>query len=331
MRRVTLEPHRLFRRLPLAPHQMRDRLTRAEDAIVLCHLGVPRIAREHWSLTIDGLVASSLTLTFADLARFAKFEVTSVHQCAGSPMRPREPSQRVCNLKWGGVRLADILSGCRPSAAAAYVWATGADFGAYEGVNVDAYVKDLPMARAMGDALLAFEMNDAPLAPEHGYPARLVVPGFYGTNSVKWLTRLTLAATRAQGPFTTRWYNEPVHDAAGSARQQTAPVWSIAPQSVIVTPAPGAELAAGQATEIAGWAWADGGVRALDVLADAETWQPAALEAPTGRAWQRFTLAWMPTRYGPATLASRAVSSRGDSQPESGRRNAIYRVPVTVR
>ena len=117
--------------------------------------------------------------------------------------------------------------------------------------------------------------------------------------------------------------------AAAAARQQTVPVWSIAPQSVIVTPAPGAELAIGRRTEIAGWAWADGGVGALDVVAEA--WQPAVLEAPTGRAWQRFTLAWTPARHGPATLASRAIGVNGDRQPESGRRNAIYRVPVTVR
>ncbi len=63
--------------------------------------------------------------------------------------------------------------------------------------------------------LIAYEMNDAPLPPENGFPARLVVPGFYGTNSVKWLTRMTLQAKRAPGPFTTRWYNDPVLDDAG--------------------------------------------------------------------------------------------------------------------
>jgi sulfane dehydrogenase subunit SoxC len=74
----------------------------------------------------------------------------------------------------------------------------------FEGDRCDAFVKDLPLDRAAADVLIAYEMNGSPLRPENGYPARLVVPGYYGTNSVKWLTRLTLADARAAGPFTTR-------------------------------------------------------------------------------------------------------------------------------
>lgn len=328
--RVTLDPHQFFRRLPLAPHQMRDRLTRTEDAIVLCHLGVPRIAREAWSLTIDGLVASPLTLPFADLARFPKVEVTSVHQCAGSPLAPSEPTQRVCNVKWGGIRLADVLLACRPVAAATYVWSTGADYGTFGGVAVDAYIKDLPIERVTADVLIAYEMNDKALAPEHGSPVRLMVPGYYGTNSVKWLTRLTLAEGRAASPFTTRWYNDPVRDGAGAAAGRTVPVWSIAPQSVIVAPAPDSEIEVSQPTDIWGWAWADGGVRAVDVAVDDTTWRPATLEPPAGRAWQRFALPWTPDRRGAFTLASRATPFSGEPQPASGWRNAIYCVPVLV-
>jgi DMSO/TMAO reductase YedYZ molybdopterin-dependent catalytic subunit len=330
MNRATLDPHQFFRRLPLVPHQMRDRLTRTEDAIVLCHLGVPRLAREDWSLTIDGLVASPLTLAFADLARFPKAEVVSVHQCAGSPMQPAEPTQRVCKVTWGGARLADILVASRPDPAAAYIWSTGADYGEFGGVTVDAYVKDLPIERVAADVLIAYEMNGAPLAAEHGFPARLMVPGFYGTNSVKWLTRLTLSAVRPDGPFTTRWYNDPMHDGSAPAAGRTRPVWSIAPQSVIVAPAPQAGIESSRTVEIWGWAWADGGVRAVDVAVDGPTWQTATVEPSTGRAWQRFTLSWTPHRRGPATLASRATSSRGEVQPASGRRNAIYRLPIVV-
>lgn len=330
MDRATLDPHQFFRRLPLAPHQLSDRVTRVEDAIVLCHLGVPRLARKDWSLTVDGLVGSALTLSFAELARFPKAEVTGAHQCAGSPLQPHEPTQRVCNVKWGGARLADVLAACRPAAKARYVWSTGADYGEFGGVAVDAYVKDLPIARLASDVLIAYEMNDAPLPPEHGFPARLVVPGFYGTNSVKWLTRLTLAETRATGPFTTRWYNDPVHDGANAAAGQTVPVWSIAPQSVIVAPAPGSEIELDRTVEIWGWAWADGGVAGVDVAVDGAIWQPTQLEPPIGRAWQRFAMSWRPTRRGRFALVSRARSSNGELQPESGRRNALYRVAVAV-
>jgi len=327
--RVTLDPHQFFRRLPLAPHQMRDRLTRVEDAIVLCHVGVPRMTREDWSLTIDGLVASTCALTFADLARFPKVEVTSVHQCAGSPLQPTEPSRRVCNVTWGGARLADILSTCGPGAAARYVWSTGADFGEFGGVAIDAYVKDLPIERVTADVLIAYEMNGAALAPEHGFPARLVVPGFYGTNSVKWLTRLTLADRRASGPFTTRWYNDPVSNGATTESGGTMPVWAIAPQSLIVAPAPEARTATSETFEIWGWAWADGGVRTVEVAVDGE-WRPASLEPVNGRSWQRFAMAWPLRQGGTVTLASRATAVSGESQPMSGRRNAVYGFAVTV-
>jgi DMSO/TMAO reductase YedYZ molybdopterin-dependent catalytic subunit len=329
LKRAKLDPHQFFRRLPLAPHQMRDRLTWVEDAIVLCHLGVPRLAQEDWSLTIDGLVANPLTLTFADLLRFPKAEVMSVHQCAGSPLQPNEPSQRVCNVKWGGARLADVLSACAPDAGARFIWSTGADFGEFGGVSIDAYVKDLPIERLSADVLIAYEMNDAPLKPEHGFPARLLVPGFYGTNSVKWLTRLTLAAARADGPFTTRWYNDPVPDRSGAANGRTVPVWSIAPQSVIVAPAPEAEIELSKPVEIWGWAWADGGVRSVDVAVGG-SWRPAVLEASTGREWQRFAIYWTPDRPGSAVLASRATSINGEAQPKSGRRNAVYELPITI-
>jgi len=328
---VRLDPRGYFRRIPLTPHEMRDRRTRTQDVIVLCHLGVPRLDRETWTLTVDGLVARPLVVRFDDLLRYPKAEVTSFHQCAGSPLQPFEPTRRVCNITWAGVRLADILAACGPTPSARYVWSYGADYGEFSGDTVDAYIKDLPIDRMSSDVLIAYEMNGASLAPEHGFPARLVVPGFYGTNSVKWLTRMTLSEARAQGPFTTRWYNDPIRDEAGRETGKTRPVWAIAPESVIVAPAPDAVLAAGVKTDIWGWAWADGGVRGLDVSVDGGTiWFPAQLEAARGREWQRFSYTWTPSERGGVVLASRAATANGEVQPTSGQRNAIYEVPVSV-
>ena len=120
----------------------------------------------------------------------------------------------------GWRRLVDVLADCGPHASASYIWSHGADYGEFGGVSVEAYIKDLPITRVHADVLIAYEMNGAPLPAEHGYPVRLVVPGFYGTNSVKWLTRLGLAEGRSQGPFTTRWYNDPTFDDFG---RPTAP------------------------------------------------------------------------------------------------------------
>jgi DMSO/TMAO reductase YedYZ molybdopterin-dependent catalytic subunit len=329
--RVRLEPQGFFRRIPLLPHQMQDRRTRIEDVIVLAHLGVPRLDRETWSLTIDGLVARPRTLRFDDLTRYPTATVTSMHQCAGSPLQPAEPTRRICNVTWSGARLADILADCGPHPVAKFVWSYGADFGEFSGVKVDAYLKDLPIERVRSDVLLAYAMNDVALPAEHGFPARLVVPGFYGTNSVKWLSRMTLAESRATGPFTTRWYNDPALDAAGRATGATTPVWSIAPESLIVAPAPDAVLAVATEREAWGWAWADGGVRRVDITVDdGATWLPAQLEPTRGREWQRFSLRWTPRNRGAAVLAACAESNGGMRQPATGRRNAIHRVPVSV-
>jgi DMSO/TMAO reductase YedYZ molybdopterin-dependent catalytic subunit len=331
MNTVRFDPQGPFKRDPLAPHQMRDRLTRTQDVFVQCHLGVPRIERDRWSLTIDGMVERPRTLRFDDLARYPTTEITSVHQCCGSPFAPFAPTRRVCNVRWRGARLADVLADCRPSVAAQYVWSYGADFGEFSGVAIDAYVKDLPMVRVGHGVLIAYEMNGDALPAEHGFPARLVVPGFYGTNSVKWLTRITLAERRAQGAFTTRWYNDPVLDGTGEETGKTTPVWSIAPESLIVSPIPNETIELSAEREISGWAWADSMVQSVYVRVDeATTWRPAELEPSRGRGWRRFSMPWTPRRRGTVTLASRAEAGDGLLQPISGRRNAIHDVTVNV-
>jgi DMSO/TMAO reductase YedYZ molybdopterin-dependent catalytic subunit len=331
MNRPILNPTSLYRRIPLAPHQMRDRRTATDDTIILAHLGVPQLDRDAWTLTIDGLIERPLTLRFADLAQYPKVFLPSVHQCAGNPLEPFAPSQRVCNVVWGGARLTDVLVACQPHPHARYLWSYGADYGTFDGVEIDAYVKDLPLERVQADVLIAYELNGAPLPSAQGFPVRLVVPGFYGTNSVKWLTRMALTDRRADGPFTTRWYNDPVLDAAGRPNGQTTPVWGIAPQSIIVSPAPDASIDASTDAEIWGWAGGDGGIASVEVSPDnGATWKAARVEPPQSREWQRFDLAWQPGTTGQATLCARATSRSGVPQPLAGRRNAVHRVTVTI-
>ncbi len=183
-------------------------------------------------------------------------------------------------------------------------------------MEVDAYEKDLPVERLSEDVLIAYELNDSPLAPEHGFPARLVVPGFYGTNSVKWLTNLRLESKRASGLFTTRWYNDPVLDASGRPTGSTTPVWAIAPESVIVCPEPGASLQAGAEQEVWGWCWADKGVGEVHVsFDDSMQWQLAALEDNPNRSWQRFSTRWIPAKIGEYKIQSLARAADGAEQP----------------
>jgi sulfane dehydrogenase subunit SoxC len=329
--RPVLDPTGFFRRIPLLPHQMSQRITPTEDVIVLCHLGVPRLTIDSWQLKIDGLVDRELQLTWRDLQQFPKVQIESVHQCAGSPLQPNIPTRRITNVVWTGIRLSDVLAqtGIKPQAT--HMWSAGADYGAFEGVNCDAYVKDIPLSRIQDDVLIAFELNGASLSPEHGFPVRLVVPGYYGTNSVKWLTNITLASKRADGPFTTRWYNDPVFDGQGRPTAESLPVWSIAPESIIVSPSPDANLSRGVAVIVRGWAWACDGLYGIEVSVDnGSSWNTAQLEPSSARGWQAFACDWVPASTGAVEILARATSSDGAQQPLKGRRNEVHRVSVMI-
>ena len=327
----TKNPQGLFTHVPLQPHQLLERRTRIVDAFVLCHLGVPQIESGSWSLQIDGLVRRPRSFSLRDLKRFPRIDVMSIHECAGSPLKPSVPTRRINNVQWGGVRLAEVLDTLEPEVSAKFLWSYGADYGEFDGIECDAYLKDLPIERVREDVLIAFEMNQQPLRAAQGFPARLVVPGFYGTNSVKWLTRITVADRRAQGPFTERWYNDPILNDSGNPVGRMRPVWSIAPESVIVSPAPQEELQPGGDVEIWGWAWADEEIAEVTISAgDGADWLPAGLEPRSGRSWQRFSLVWRPTKTGKHDLSSKARIADGTCQPASGWRNAIHSVSVRV-
>jgi hypothetical protein len=112
---------------------------------------------------------------------------------------------------------------------------------------------------------------------------------------------------------------------------ETTPVWSITPESLIVSPAPHEIIGLADAREVWGWAWADGGIRNVYVRSDDDAvWQPAEVEPRRGREWQRFSISWTPARRGAFLLSSLAEASNGLFQPTFGRRNAIYEVPVIV-
>lgn len=318
------DAHGTMRHVPLAPHEMTAAVTPTDRLFMLAHLGLLRLTPEDWRLDVTGLVDRPLRLRLPDLARFAPARVEAVHQCAGNPLAPTIATRRVGCVVWEGVWLRDVLAeaGVRPEAA--YVWSDGADSGSFEGDAVPFFRKDLPLARLGEDVLLATRVNGGPLPDRHGGPVRLVVPGFYGTNSVKWLWRLTLADRRADGLFTTRYYNDALPE--GGRR----PVWALAPESVIVSPAPGERV--GGPVELRGWAWGDAPITRVEVSGDGgASWEPAAVAPRRDRAWQAWRLLWRPLVFGPAVLMCRATDAEGHTQPSAEARNAVYRVEVMTQ
>ncbi|MDB5517213.1 MAG: putative oxidoreductase molybdopterin binding [Tardiphaga sp.] len=315
-----------YRSVPRKISQLTSFVTSEPDLFVLAHLGIPAISRDDWTLSVTGMVASPLTLRFEDLAGFQDHALTSFHKCAGNPMKPGEPTpDRIGNVVWRGIRLRDVLvrSGYDPQAT--HVWADGSDGGSFAGVLIAKYQKDIPIEKALRDeVLLAFEINGEPLSAYRGGPVRLIVPGWYGTNSVKWVSALHLAERRAGGPFTTTWYNDT--DAAGVRH----PVWSVAPDSAIVTPETGAMLDAGR-VEITGWSWGEHDIARVDVSIDGgETWSGADLSPRIGKSWQGFT-AIRHAAAGALRIVSRATDVEGRTQPMSGARNASVVVEAFSR
>jgi len=320
-----MDPSTPFKRLgPVS--RLKDFVTPTATVHVLAHLGVARVDPEQWRLSIDGMVEQPLELDLDELLRLPARELSAVFECYGNPLEPDFAARSVANVVWRGVSLRGLLdrAGVRPDAR--FVWLEGLDSGTFAGTYCERYVKDIPVARALhDDVLVAYAMNGEPLTAEHGAPARIVVPGYFGTSSVKWLSRVTLAAARPEGLFTTRLYNRRVE-----GREHAEPAQELDVNAVIVRPCDQDRLAPGRHL-ISGWAWSASEIARVEVSTDkGASWHESHVvarePAPT---WQRFGFEWDVATPGLYEIRARATDSRGRVQPNRGR-NAVHALSVTV-
>lgn len=311
------------------PHRLVARVTAERDLFLVAHLGVAHVDGEAWRLSIGGLVEQPRAFSLADLRRLPKRTVECFHHCAGDPTDAKDAKRLVGNVRWGGADLAALLETCGVRPEATFVWAYGPDSGSYQGLPAGRFWKDMPIGRLReGGVLLAYDLNGAPLAPQRGFPVRLIVPGYYGTNDVKWLCRLELADQRASGVFTTTLYNDPAPGPSGEAGARQ-PLWEAPPECVIVQPGPGATIHGGS-VEIWGWAWAARGIARVEIGVDETGWIETALEPRRDWSWQRFSLPWAPPGPGTYRLRARATDQEGVAQPLHDARNAVHGIAVTV-
>jgi sulfite oxidase len=294
-----------------------------------------------YALTVDGEVENPLTLRLDDLRRLPSVTQTITLECAGNGRSFHKPPAAgiqwehgaVGTAVWRGVRLADVLGLARPRPAAQHVVPDGND--APPTPQAPDFIRSHPLWKALEPhTMIALEMNGEPVPHLHGGPARLLVPGWIGSASIKWLTKLTLAGTEWNGPFMQRSYRSPRVDDPN----RTYSLQSLECKSVITAPADGAQLPAGPVA-VTGFAWAgEGTIVAVDVSTDGgQSWQPATLAGAESRyAWRRWELAWS-APAGPHTLMARASDSLGRYQPASRPRdpqgyrwNVIHAVRVNV-
>lgn len=325
-----MEPDSTFRFRVMAD-QLIDRITPSSEVFVLAHFGVPRIEQEKWKLHISGMVDRPCTLTFQDLQKFPKHEIESFIKCAGFPQNHRIATRNASNARWAGASLLDVMesAGLRPEAA--FLWLYAPDRGCYAEWSADSYVKDIPVERVRaGDVLLAYELNGEPLSPEHGFPVRLFVPGFYGTNSVKWLCHIRAASERATGVFASELYNDPVLHEDGTPTTATTPVWEVPPEALIVYPAANSVVPRGKIC-VSGWCWGTTAIDFVEISTDqGSTWLRATVEPRHQMSWQRFAAEVELEKTGDLVLSARATDLNGVTQPDREARNSVHAIRITV-
>jgi len=323
-----MEPAETYRRqVPVS--QLTSFDTPTENVYVIAHMGIAQLSIDDWALRIEGAVERPLRLTHAELLRRPAETLEGVLECFGNPVEPEVATRRVANVSWRGTRLWPLLAEVGVLPRASTVWFEAPDHGVFAGTSSDRYIKDVPIEIVRTrPVLLAWDLNGAPLTPEHGFPVRAVVPGFFGTNSVKWVTRVYLADTRPESLFTTRLYNRRV---TVNGRERLEPVRDLDVHSIITAPAEADALAPG-VRNVEGWAWSSGPVSRVEVSTDGgDTWQEARLEPRReGYVWQSFTFAWTSLTPGSYRLECRASDEKGRMQPLAGR-NRIHAINVTVK
>lgn len=295
------------------------------------HALIPEVDVNTYRLSIDGMVKKTLSLSLFDLQKdFASRTVTSTLICAGyrrheleaiAPIPNEVPWQAdpISTANWRGVPLQEVLEAAGLRSGAAHIAFLGMDEAQGDG-NPSGFGASIPIEKALSpEVLLAYEMNGEPLPPEHGYPPRVIVPGYIGARSVKWLANITVQAEPSTNYYQSRAYKlfQP-HDRPERVDWEQGRVLEELPvNSVICEPADRACLKPGL-TLIRGIAIGSGGrrVEKVEVSCDqGATWKHAQIAQENDWAWC-FWQVWMDLAPGTYQFMVRAFDCAGYSQPE---------------
>lgn len=300
-----------------------------QDLASHMHLGTPTGA---WRLDLTG-ATSVRALDLGTLEALPQHEIEMVLQCSGnsrgrfgghSPVSGAQwQDGAMANVVFGGVLLREFLDDFwnkDERGNPTYLTATGA--GTPHGHETEPFERSVLLDDVWDSALLALSLNGEPLPACHGGPLRLVLPGFYGVNNVKWLTRLSLDDVPTEGHYQLSKYRLPLAPLQpGQAFEATAenslPSWRMKLKSLLWQPLVGETLHAGD-IELGGVAWSDGRSRVARVTLSCdsgETWHDAVLEQPESPyAWTRWSLT-LPLGRGEPELWVRAFDESGNAQP----------------
>lgn len=313
---------------------------------LLIHFDIPFIHQADWRLQIGGNVKRNLTLDFDALRRLPRQSHIVTFECAGNGrarLMPRPISQpwlneAVSTAEWTGTPLAPLLEEAGPKPGTVEWAFTGADHGVEKGYEHD-YGRSLTAEEARRpEVLLAYEMNGRPIEPQHGFPLRLLVPGWYGMTQVKWLTRIEALTQPFDG-----YQQRVAYFYRRDADDPGTPVTRMRPRALLVPPGFPDYLTrrrivdAGR-VEIQGRAWSGyGPIARVEFGVDGQ-WTEAELQQPVGPlAWRGWSAHW-DAKPGEHVLSCRASDAAGNRQPvvqpwnlQGMGNNLAQIVEVTVR
>jgi DMSO/TMAO reductase YedYZ molybdopterin-dependent catalytic subunit len=295
------------------------------------HFQIPRFDESTWRLEVGGLVDRPLHLTLRDLKNMPSQTSVVTLECAGngrSLFDPAVPGEvwglgAVSTAEWTGVPLSEVLDRAGVRSGATDLTFQGADGGPVEGLDTPIRYErglSLDQAREAG-ALLAYEMNGEALSAPHGYPLRLIVPGWYAVASVKWLTRITVADQPFEGHYQTDKY---LYEWVRNGRDEREPVALMNVRALIAEPDPGARMPSGE-TALRGVAWSGAGsIARVEVSLNGGPWREARLVGePRRGAWQWWELITRIDQPGPLAVRARATDAAGRTQPERAEWNRL--------
>lgn len=301
-------------------------LTSAADRFVRTNFPIPQIDRDRHVVQVGGAVTRPHVLTVGELSRLPRATATVTTECAGNhrttlfPLPPGEPwgGGAVSTGQWSGVPLRAVLDSAGLLPEAVEILFTGADQGVAGDRDGVHFARSLPLAKALEeDVLLAFELDGSPISLAHGGPLRLVVPGWYGMASVKWVTRIEALTSPFEGYFQKERY---VFREPGS---EPSPVTVIRVKSIFLESKIAAPL---RPTVLHGLAWSGSGRIAKVEIAAAggAPWRAARLVGPDlPRCWRSWEADWTPDGIGRHVLRCRATDEAGNVQPEAPRWNDL--------
>ena len=293
-------------------------ITKNENLYVVSHYNSPALSAESHTLEVSGLVRKPITLSLADLRKRKRKTVTATLECGGNGLGPGFMGA-IGNVRWTGTPLRDLLEDCAPMKRGIEVVFFGVD-EKVEKIRDNDYPQNFARSLHLNDAfhddvLLCYEMNGEPLEKEHGFPLRLIVPGWFGISWVKWLNRIEVTDRRYMSKYMAQEYVT-----LRGEEKDGKTIWrmtSVGPMNVKSIIARALKFGDGR-IRLTGAAWGDGTpLKTVEVKIDDEPWVPAKIDrSPRDKyTWRFFTYDWANPSPGEHKVVSRATDEDGRIQP----------------